>query len=72
MTETVKETIRRALQCYRSDDYERATAAFRGMTPEQLAQEYGHSGQTCQEILDGYKRHVDSVDEALFAVKCLP
>ena len=38
------------------DDLERAKAAFRGYTPEEMQKEYGASGRTCQEILDGYKK----------------
>lgn len=37
------------------DDLERAEAAFRGLTPPELQQEYGQSGHTCQQILDQYR-----------------
>ena len=47
--------IRRALDNAKGDNLERATAAFRNCTPEQMQQEYGQSGETRQAILDGYK-----------------
>lgn len=37
------------------DDLERARAAFRGLSPAQLAEQYGHSGKTRQEILYEYE-----------------
>lgn len=60
----VHDYIRRAIQALTSDDLERATAAFRNCTPEQMKQEYGQSGRTRQEILDGYQRERDLNREA--------
>jgi len=48
--------IQRAIHAYSGDDLERARAAFRGRTPEQMQKQYGESGQTCQQILDGYEQ----------------
>lgn len=39
------------------DDLERARYAFNGLSPEQMNEQYGHSGQTRREILEGYERH---------------
>jgi hypothetical protein len=55
MPPEVRETILRALSsagC--SDDLNRARSAWRRCTPEQMAQQYGESGQTRQQILGGY------------------
>ena len=71
MTEKTKETIKRALERYRGDDYERASMAFRGLTPEQMQEHHGWSGQTKQEILDGYRQHVEAVAIALEEVEAL-
>ena len=65
MTEQSKETIRRALWCYRGDDLERAKAAFRGMTPGMMEQEHGQSGNTRQSIMDIYVKHVHAIEVAL-------
>ncbi len=69
MTAETKRTILRALQNYRGDDYERASHAFRGLTPEQMQQPYGHSGQTKQAILDGYRQHFQRVQDAIREVE---
>jgi hypothetical protein len=53
---TPQEFLRYAMQCARGDDLERATAAFKHLSDEQLDKEYGQSGQTCRQILDGYKK----------------
>ena len=65
MTEQTKAVIRQALQQYRGDNLERARAAFRGLSPDVLQQDYGASGQTCQQILDDAQAHVDAVTRAL-------
>ena len=48
------EVLRRAMDQYKGDNLERARHAFRGMTPEQMREQHGHSGKTRQQILDGY------------------
>ena len=60
-----KETALQALQYMRGDDLQRAQAAFRGCTPEQMQSLYYASGQTRQEIIDGYRAHQDRVDAAI-------
>ena len=62
---TPKETILAALRNYRGDDLERAEMAFRHYNPKQLNEEYGQSGKTCLEILEGYSDHSREVDAAL-------
>lgn len=46
------------------DDHIRAQMAFQNLTNEQMNQEYGQSGQTCKQILDGYlerKRKIEAM-----------
>jgi hypothetical protein len=56
--------IRNAMSNAKGDDLERATLAFGHMTPAQLGKQYGQSGQTHQEVWDGYKRDRDRWEEA--------
>ncbi len=65
MTNETKQIILRALNNYRGDNLERAQAAFKNCTPEQMQQLYGMSTETRQEILDGYKLHVEKVMKAI-------
>lgn len=52
-----KDFIRRAIQNAKGDDLERAEDAFRGMSDDELDRQYGQSGQTRREILDGYREY---------------
>lgn len=52
---TSKEICVRAVRLSMGDDLERAKAAFRGMTQEEMALPYSGSGSTRQQILDGYQ-----------------
>lgn len=63
------ETALKALNNYLSDDLQRARAAFRNCTPEQMGEQYGLSGKTRQEILNDYQAHQDRVDAAIAWVK---
>ncbi len=65
----IRQTVESALANHRGDDLHRAESAFRNATSEQMAKEYGNSGQTPQEILDGYRAHESKVDRALQWVK---
>jgi hypothetical protein len=56
--------IKRAMDNARGDDMERAQHAFGRMTDAQLDQEYGSSGQTCRQILEGYRQHRQQHNEA--------
>jgi hypothetical protein len=52
--EQIVDYVQRAIHDRSGDDLERARAAFRNRTPEQMQLKYGQSDRTCQEILDGY------------------
>lgn len=54
-----------ALNALRGDNFPRARRAFAGHTPEQMAAQYGMSGQTCAEILAGYEAHDARVNAAI-------
>ncbi len=69
-TET-KALVLRGLQYLRGDDLERATRAFAGYTPAQMQRPHGHSGETCQTILDNYKLHVANVEAAKKEIEAL-
>lgn len=56
--------IKCAVSNARGDNLERAQAAFRGLTDEQFGWQYGASGRTCREVLEGYKRDRAEHDEA--------
>ena len=47
------------------DNLYRASAAFRGMPPTMLQEEYGQSGRTRQDIIDGYQRWYNAAKKAL-------
>lgn len=68
-SERRKNLIISALRGIRGDDYERAKAAFRGYTDRQLDAQYGASGETCRAILEGYRKHVEDVEEVIAWVK---
>lgn len=58
-----------ALERSRGDDAQRARMAFRGMSHDQMNQQWGQSGKTCRQILDEYIAHDAKVDAALAWVK---
>lgn len=64
MSLKIKTTLIAALSQYRGDNVERARAAFRNCTQEQMDQVYGFSGQTRRQILAEYEEHAREVDEA--------
>ena len=47
--------LRRIVRYAKGDDLERATSAFRGLSPAQMKEQHGQSGSTRQEILDNYR-----------------
>lgn len=61
----VREVLLHALRNFKGDDLERAERAFAGYSSHAMAQEYGRSGQTCQEILDGYRSSREEVNRAI-------
>ena len=52
---TPEQKLIRIVDGARGDDLERARRAYKGLTPELMALEYGQSGKTCAEILKGYE-----------------
>lgn len=64
-----RELILKALYGLLGDDLQRAKAAFRHLSFEQMQQQYGHSGKTFQQILDEYQQHNDKVMAAIEWVK---
>jgi len=60
-----KKLVLRALDTLRGDDLYGARIAFRNCTPEQMREEYGHSGKTRAEIIAGYEAHEARVDAAI-------
>jgi hypothetical protein len=72
MTKETKLLVLDGLSRLRGDDYERASRAFHGLTPEQMQEQHGQSGNTRQEILDSYRTHREAVDKAIAEVKAQP
>jgi hypothetical protein len=54
-----------ALQNMRGDDYTRAKRAFRGMTDDQMKQQFGESGRTRAEVLAGYEAEFRKYSDAI-------
>lgn len=47
----------------RGDNLERARVAFGRMSPTELDQQWGHSGQTCRQILKDYEDERELYDK---------
>jgi hypothetical protein len=71
VTAETKRIVLAALDRIRGDDYLRAMAAFRGLTPAEMQQQHGASGRTRQQILDDYVAHAAAIDKAVFEVRSL-
>lgn len=67
-----KELALQALISSRGDDLYRARSAFRNMTPEQMQEMHGSSGQTRLEILQMYEEHDSAVQAAIDWLRGLP
>jgi hypothetical protein len=63
MTPKAKETLLRLIGNARGDDLQRARLAFRSLSPAQMQEQHGQSGQTRQQILDSYETHNREMDE---------
>jgi hypothetical protein len=50
------ELVKQELKNSFGDDLERAEAAFRGLSQEAMNKNYGESGKTRHEILEGYRQ----------------
>lgn len=59
----------KALENQKGDDFYRAKMAFRNKTPEQMQQEYGQSGESCQSILDRVQMRDEKIDRAIAWLK---
>ena len=55
----------RALELLKGDNFARASFAFRGMSPEQMKEQYGYSGKTRAEMLAEYEKHETDVTAAI-------
>lgn len=64
MTQSIKDTLLKALDVASGDSLERAQRSFKGMTEQQLLQMHGASGRTRQEILDSLRQHRDRIEAA--------
>ena len=60
-----KELAVAALRHARGDDGARVRRAFAGMSQAELNTEYGESGQTCAQILEGYAARDAMYDAAI-------
>lgn len=55
----------KGLEQMRGDDLARAERQFRDCTPQQMKQQWGQSGKTCQEVLDEYRAHATKINQAI-------
>ncbi len=67
-----KQLAIRALEQMKGDDLYRARWAFRGLTDEQMKEQYGQSGKTRAEILKEYEVHDARVNQAIAWVMSAP
>lgn len=65
MRRSIRATIIEALDNYRGDNVERAKAAFRNMSSEEMDAEWGESGSTPRQILAGYEAHQQRIAAAI-------
>lgn len=68
---TAQEKLLLIVERTRGDDLERAELAFRGLTKEQLAQEYAASGRSKGEMLDIYRKERREWEQVYALVKQL-
>lgn len=71
MTKQQATAIVRILENAKGDDSYRARTAFRNCTAEEMQRGYGDSGKTRQEILDGYIKHDERIEELIDAVNAV-
>lgn len=65
MRDETKKFVLNCIEQHRGDDLVRAKMAFKDCTPEEMNQEHGESGQTRQQILDGYNKRNLQCDNAI-------
>lgn len=58
-----------AIRNYRGDNLERARAAFRGLSPQQMQAMHGESGITRAELLASYEEHARACEAAIEALR---
>lgn len=66
-----KSFIIQCIERARGDDMHRAERAFRNFTTTQMQEEHGQSGNTRQEVLDSYRHHSLTCDNAIIEVQAL-
>lgn len=69
MTPTTKRLVIDALIRLQGDDVFRARHAFKRLTPAQMQEQHGQSGQTRQQVLASYEQHYAEVQAAIDEVK---
>lgn len=65
MTTEMKNFIISCIESKRGDDYVWAQYTFKNYTPQQMHQQYGQSGRTCTEVLNGYALHDNECTAAI-------
>ena len=66
----LKEAMRIVEQA-KSDNLERAAAAFRGLTAEEMQLEHGQSGKTRAEVVEGYRADNAHIDQIVAYLRAL-
>ena len=64
-TPEVIETIKRAMAQHKGDDLERAEMSFGHMGSAERGKQWGQSGNTINEVLEGYRRHRRAWQDAM-------
>ena len=65
----VKQFIIGCIENNRGDDLQRAKAAFRNFSAEEMKEEHGQSGRTRREILDEHWNHDKDCNAAISLVE---
>ncbi len=60
-----KQFIIQCIEQHRGDDLYRASCAFKNLTETEMDEEYGESGQTPRQIIEGYTNRSNKCDEAI-------
>jgi hypothetical protein len=66
---TESEKIVSIIENWKGDDLYRAQMAFRNLSVAQMNEQYGQSGQTCAQIVEGYRQHNAEADRLIAWVK---
>lgn len=68
MDAKIKQFITQCIEQCRGDNLYRASHTFKNLTKVEMNEEYGESGQTPQQIIEGYTNHCNKCDEAIKAM----